>query len=83
MLAEGLRDDAGRRYAEQVAAVAAQHGEPWVASFSPAEMFRLLTTHTLVVLEQADQEHAVDTGLWRRADSLAPSMLAMLAHARR
>jgi len=81
MLADDLRDDVGRLYAQQVSAVAAQHGEPWRSAFSPDEMARTLTAHALVVREQADQEHAIDAALWRRIDALAPSRLAMLVHA--
>jgi methyltransferase (TIGR00027 family) len=81
MLADDLRDDVGRLYAQQVSAVAAQHGEPWRSAFSPDEMARTLTARALVVREQADQEHAIDAALWRRTDALAPSRLAMLVHA--
>jgi methyltransferase (TIGR00027 family) len=81
MLTDDLQDDAGRLYAQQVSAVAAQHGEPWRSAFSPDEMARTLTAHALVVREQVDQEHAVDAALWQRTDALTPSNLAMLAHA--
>jgi methyltransferase (TIGR00027 family) len=81
MLTDDLQDDVGRVYAQQVSAVAAQHGEPWRSAFSPDEMARTLTAHALVVREQVDQKHAVDAALWQRTDALAPSRLAMLAHA--
>ncbi len=81
MLTDDLQDDAGRLYAQQVSAVAAQHGEPWRSAFSPKQMSDLLLAHGLVVREQADQAHAVDAALWDRTDALAPTRLAMLAHA--
>jgi methyltransferase (TIGR00027 family) len=82
MLTDDLQDDAGRLYAQQVSAVAAQHGEPWQSAFRPDEMAELLLAHGLVVQEQVDQAHVIEASLWRRTDSLAPSSLAMLAHAR-
>jgi methyltransferase (TIGR00027 family) len=81
MLTDDLQDDAGRLYAQQVSAVAAQHGEPWRSAFSPKAMADLLVAHGLFVQEQADQAHAVDAAVWDRTDALAPTSLAMLAHA--
>jgi methyltransferase (TIGR00027 family) len=81
MLAPESRDEAGRAYADQVSAVAAERGEPWLSAFTPGEISAALTaagfadiTHT----RQADAEPE----LWRRTDALAPSTLAVVAHAR-
>ncbi len=82
ILTDDLRDDVGRLYAEQVSAVAAQTGEPWQSAFDPDDMSRLLASHSLTVEAQADQAQAIDAALWKRTDALAPSRLAMLAHAK-
>ncbi|HET9186998.1 MAG TPA: SAM-dependent methyltransferase [Acidothermaceae bacterium] len=81
LLTDDLQDDVGRLYAQQVSAVAADQGEPWLSTFSPEAMAKLLAHHAFVVQLQADQRHAIDAALWRRTDALAPSRLAMLAHA--
>lgn len=81
LLPPDLRDDEGRTYAESVAAVAAEGGEPWLSHFRPADMAALLAGHGFDVIGQAGQRDMVDAALWRRADALRPGELFMAAHA--
>lgn len=83
LLPTDLRDDAGREYADAVAAVAAEGGEPWLSQFRPPEMAALLAGHRLEVVRQVGQRDMVDAALWRRGDALRPAELFMIAHARR
>jgi methyltransferase (TIGR00027 family) len=76
-----LRDDTGRTYHDQVGAVAADRGEPWLSSFSPDAMATLLAGHGLGRIRQVGPWEAVPAELWERADGLAPSGPFRLAHA--
>jgi methyltransferase (TIGR00027 family) len=82
MLPAGLRDEEGRSYADGVGPVAAERGEPWLTFLSPADCSALLTSCGLTPLAHTDQRSAIDPSLWTRTDSLHPSTLSMLAHAR-
>ncbi|NKQ54612.1 class I SAM-dependent methyltransferase [Amycolatopsis sp. K13G38] len=81
MVPPQLRDEAGNAYADAVAPIAAQGGEPWLSSFTPEDMAGLLARHGFGVLEDVGQHHAIDNTLWRRTDGLAPSTLSRLVHA--
>ncbi|MCR6482470.1 class I SAM-dependent methyltransferase [Amycolatopsis sp. OK19-0408] len=82
LLPAELRDAAGNSYAEAVAAMAAEQGEPWHTFLSPTAMATLLTDAGFEVVEQAGQRDSVAPELWRRADALRPSALSALVHAR-
>jgi methyltransferase (TIGR00027 family) len=80
MVPPELRDEAGAVYADLVSANSAERGEPWLSFFTPDDMTSALAaagftevTHTW----QRDFEPA----LWQRHDALAPTALAVLAHA--
>jgi methyltransferase (TIGR00027 family) len=80
MLPEELRDGAGRVYADLVAPNAAERGEPWLSSFAPDDMSLLLREAGFTAVTHTRQRD-FDSALWQRGDALAPSDLAVLAHA--
>ena len=81
ILPPGLRDAEGQSYADQVAPVAAQRGEPWLTCLAPDQMSALLKAHGFDRIEQVSQQDSISEALWDRADTLHPIRLAMLAHA--
>jgi methyltransferase (TIGR00027 family) len=81
MLPPSLRDAAGNSYAEQIGAVAAERGEPWLTFLSPGEATALLAGHGIEPAEHVHQRDAVDAAMWQRSDSLRPTDLSMLTHA--
>jgi methyltransferase (TIGR00027 family) len=83
LVPDDLRDDLGRSYAELVAPVAAEHGEPWRTFLRPEEMAALLAAHGFAVVAHVPQRAAVPGALWDRADGLRPAGLSWLVHARR
>lgn len=76
------RDEAGEVYAQGVAAVAAQSGEPWRFEAAPDEMAALLEGVGLAVAQVGDLADAVGHLLVGRADALRPVRIAGIAHAR-
>jgi methyltransferase (TIGR00027 family) len=82
VLTPELRDADGEIYAGFAKPVAAQSGEPWVSEFKPERMSALLAEAGFRVVEQCGQRTAIDESLWTRTDSLRPSKLWMMAHAR-
>ncbi|MGI8331220.1 class I SAM-dependent methyltransferase [Actinomadura scrupuli] len=81
LVPESLRDAAGQTYAELVAPVAAERGEPWLTFLDPGEMSALLAKAGFATARHVRQREAIDAALWRRSDSLRPSELSRLAHA--
>lgn len=81
LLPAGLRDEDGDTYAELVAPVAAEWGEPWRTMLSPDDMAGLLARHGFAVAEQVGQREAIGPALWQRSDALRPVRLPMLARA--
>jgi methyltransferase (TIGR00027 family) len=81
MLPADMRDSDGSAYAEQVAPVAAEHGEPWLTFLAPAQMSDLLTRSGWTPLRHLRQQEVGDTGTWQRSDSLRPAALSVIAHA--
>ena len=79
MLPADLRDEAGQFFAEQVAPMAAQWGEPWLSLHSPEDMAGLLRAHGFTVVEQVMQEDIAD---WPRTDVLKPTRLSVITTAR-
>lgn len=82
LLPAELRDAAGNGYAEAIAPVAAERGEPWRTFLSPAALAELLRETGFDVVEQAGQRESVEPRLWDRTDALRPAALSALAHAR-
>jgi methyltransferase (TIGR00027 family) len=82
LLPPELRDAAGNGYAEAVAPVAAEQGEPWRTFLSPTAMAALLREAGFEVVEQVGQRESVDARLWNRTDALRPAALSALVHAR-
>jgi methyltransferase (TIGR00027 family) len=81
MLPPDQRDEAGNGYAEQVAAVAAQRGEPWLTVLGPADMAALLAGHGFAVIRHVAQHEVGDAATWQRTDSIRPVRLSLLTHA--
>ena len=74
-----LQDDAGRLYAEAVAPMAAEQGEPWLGLLAPTEVVELIIAAGLDALTDVDQRGAVPDALWTgRRDSLRPGRLQRL-----
>lgn len=82
VLPAGHRDEPGETYAQGVAAVAAQSGEPWRFQPAPDELRALLEGAGLDVVGAEDLADAVAALLAERADALRPVRIAGLAHAR-
>ena len=82
LLPASLRDEEGQAYVDGVGPVAAENGEPWLTFLSPADCTALLESCGLTVLAQTGERAAIDPALWTRTDTLHPSALSMLAHAR-
>lgn len=76
------RDDVGEAYAQGVAAVAAQSGEPWRFEAAPDEIRALLEEAGLAVERTGDLADAVGHLLAGRTDALRPVRIAGFAHAR-
>jgi methyltransferase (TIGR00027 family) len=81
MLPAGLRDKTGDSYVSQVAAAAADRGEPWLTFASPADMTALLAEFGFSIAEHVRQRDAIPAELWDRSDSLRPVELSMIARA--
>jgi methyltransferase (TIGR00027 family) len=81
ILPAALRDDAGNAYADLVAPVAAERGEPWLTFLAPDDMSVLLEGHGFGAAEHVWQHDAIPAALWDRADSLRPAGLSVLARA--
>jgi methyltransferase (TIGR00027 family) len=81
MVPAGLRDDAGRRYVDSVAAATADRGEPWLAYYSPGHMHDELAGAGFTAITSVDQFEALPAELWNRTDALRPARLAMIATA--
>jgi methyltransferase (TIGR00027 family) len=76
-----LRDEAAQRYADIVLPVAEAHGEPWLTSFPPDDLARLMSDNGLTVVQQVAQSEWLPADLWQRTDALRPIRFAMLATA--
>jgi methyltransferase (TIGR00027 family) len=82
MLPAELRDEAGQSYVDQVGAVSAGRGEPWLSFFAPDELTDLLRSAGFATVVHSGQEQAVAAAMWDRTDALAPARLATIARAR-
>jgi methyltransferase (TIGR00027 family) len=80
-LPERLRDDQGQLYADLVGPVSAERGEPWHTVLAPDQVTAILATHGWTAVDHIGQSDVPE--LRHRSDSLRPSTLSMLAHARR
>ena len=81
MLPAGLRDAAGRNYAELVGPACAERGEPWLSLFAPGDMAALLRRHGFGSVLDVSQRDMIPAALWDRSDSLRPAELSRIAHA--
>lgn len=81
MLPADMRDVDGSAYADQVAPVAAERGEPWLTFLAPAQMSDLLARGGWAPLRHVRQHEVGDAGTWQRSDSLRPVALSVIAHA--
>ena len=81
MLPAAWRDDTGSAYADLVAPVAAEHGEPWLTFLAPDDMSALLEGHGFGAVEHVRQRDSIPAALWDRTDSLHPAGLTVLARA--
>jgi len=81
MLPAGLRDQDGQSYADQVAPIAAQRGEPWLTCLTPDEMSAQLAANGFGQVRHVSQQDSISPQLWVRPDTLHPIRLSMLAHA--
>jgi len=81
MLPPGLRDEAGRAYAEAIAQASAERGEPWLSTPRPAEMEALLRQNGAGQVRHVSQHDMIAPELWSRSDSLRPADLSRIAHA--
>jgi O-methyltransferase involved in polyketide biosynthesis len=81
-LPEGLRDEAGQSYVDQVAPVSAERGEPWRSYFAPEAMGDLLRRAGFHTIDHSGQREMVPAMMWDRSDALRPARLATIAHAR-
>ncbi|MFD2420977.1 class I SAM-dependent methyltransferase [Amycolatopsis pigmentata] len=77
-----MRDEGGSAYADAIAPIAAQSGEPWLSYFAPDEMSELLTVAGFGHITHASERDSVDPALWDRTDTLVPERLSQLVHAR-
>lgn len=71
-LPPGLRDDAGRAYAEIAEQVVGEAAEPYRTTPEPAEVDALLRGGGLTVAENVRIADAVPAELWERTDPLRP-----------
>jgi methyltransferase (TIGR00027 family) len=81
LLPAELRDEDGAAYAELVAPVSAQRGEPWLSFLAPAQMSALLERNGCATVRHVRQQDVGDAATWDRSDSLRPAALSVLAHA--
>ena len=76
------RDDAGTEYAKIAESVNAASGELWVTSLTRADARAIAERAGLTVMAQPQLEDWVDASMWRRNDSIRPSRLWAMTHAR-
>lgn len=82
LLPPEMRDEAGNAYAEAVAPVAAERGEPWLSHFAPDEMSELLAAAGFRDITHTCVRDSIDPALWNRTDTLVPERLSQFVHAR-
>jgi methyltransferase (TIGR00027 family) len=80
MLTAELRDEAGQTYADLIAPVTAERGEPWLSFFRPDDMSSLLSAAGFGAITHTRQRD-IDAALWDRTDALRPAELSVLARA--
>jgi O-methyltransferase involved in polyketide biosynthesis len=81
MLPAGMRDAAGRMYADLVGQAAAEWGEPWRSVFAPGAMAALLARHGFGPARDVGQRDMIPAASWDRSDALRPAELSRIAHA--
>jgi methyltransferase (TIGR00027 family) len=81
LLAPGLRDEAGHRYAELVGRASAERAEPWLSSFEPEELTAIAAAAGFGAVRHAPQRDTVPAALWERDDAVATAEAFALLHA--
>jgi len=81
LLAPGLRDEAGRHYAELVGRASAERAEPWLSSFEPRELTAIASAAGFGAVRHSPQRDTVPAALWERDDAVAAAELFALLHA--
>ena len=81
LLPAGMRDAAGKMYADLVGQAAAERGEPWRSVFAPAAMAALLARHGFGPARDVRQRDMIPAAAWDRSDALRPAELSRIAHA--
>lgn len=82
MLPKSLRDATAQTYVDLVAPNAAERGEPWRTFLDPQELTTLLSGHGFQLIEHVRQHDMLHAAEWDRQDTLKPSDLSCIAHAR-
>jgi len=75
------RDEAGRAYAQAVAAMAGHAGEPWQCSTAPGTVAGWFVGHGWRVELDVDEAAATPEGFFDRQEHLSPMRLVRLLHA--
>lgn len=81
-VAPELRDDAGREFADAVAAVAGRGGEPWRCSASSELVTGWLADNGWRVEDEIDEAMVTSAGFFDQQEFLSPMRLVRLVHAR-
>ena len=76
------RDEAGAEYASFAESVGAANGEPWLSSLTVDDVAKMLVNAGLEPIAQPLLIDWVDRSMWTRDDSIRPSRLWAMAHAR-
>jgi methyltransferase (TIGR00027 family) len=82
VLPPAQRDEAGAEYASFAESVGAANGEPWVSSLTVDEVATMVASAGFELIAQPLLIDWVGHDLWRRSDSIRPSRLWAMAHAR-
>ena len=80
MLPAGMRDAAGKMYADLVGQAAAEWGEAWRSAFAPGAMAALLARHGFGAARDVGQRDMIPAAAWDRSDALRPAELFRIAH---
>lgn len=81
LLAPHLRDEPGSAYAAAVGQAAGENGEPWLSTWTPADLTAALRHAGFTDVTHRTQRDAIDPVLWDRTDALRPMALSGLVQA--
>ncbi|WP_448061455.1 hypothetical protein [Cellulomonas hominis] len=80
-LAPHLRGEPGSAYAAAVGQAAGENGEPWLSTWTPADLTAALRHAGFTDVTHRTQRDAIDPALWDRTDALRPMALSGLVQA--